>query len=702
MLSPIRLLFISPIRTIHTKIFSLVVKGLQSQGMLIFNFLYENECSYKSQIENVEWADVVVFFYSYNPKTLQLLRLANEKNKGTLYLLDNDLSEVKANSSINYNGVDVESFKIFKSMIIESDLVWVITEEMAEFVGELNPNVVLKQFPNPVHLFLQGQNDAMFHPIHSNLTIGYEGGNQKEQNINLIIQPIVRLLKIYKSFLRIELNFIPDELKNYSQIAYIPFFRDYKEYYLYLTRARWSIGLDLIENKPFNKEKINHKYLEYATLGIPGIYSDISDNSKYINHCINGYLTKNTEEGIFESIQTMIENPKLRQDIRRMALHDISCKYSVKAFQMKVLQEVSLLLIKKNNKRSGYNKKTTFLIVGYENVSTTYIAGLQPFNRLKNEGLLEFEYKTPNEVNEESVKKVECVYIVRVCEPSYLRIFDWAQKNNIPIIFCWDDDFFSISNNQLIWKHYQNNLLRLSLEKILRESNLVMASTLPLIERSKAYNQNVIETVYGFSAPDCSKISELEYCRTTKNHRIRIGFFGVNPVLNLPFMLETLKRLRYRYGQSISFELIGSKASSDLASLLDWQWNKLLTVDASLCLLRSRSWDIGLAPLEDTEFNSSKQATKFRDYAWCESAIVFSNVPSYNRIIQNNINGILVENTADAWEKAISTLIDDPEMRRFIATGAKRLLEEEHTLDILIAPWYQILLRVLNSRIGKL
>ena len=66
--------------------------------------------------------------------------------------------------------------------------------------------------------------------------------------------------------------------------------------------------------------------------------------------------------------------------------------------------------------------------------------------------------------------------------------------------------------------------------------------------------------------------------------------------------------------------------------------------------MRSRGWDIGLAPLDDTEFNVAKQATKFRDYAWAGLAIVCSRVPTYQRPMIDGIHGLLVENAAIAWE----------------------------------------------------
>jgi hypothetical protein len=83
---------------------------------------------------------------------------------------------------------------------------------------------------------------------------------------------------------------------------------------------------------------------------------------------------------------------------------------------------------------------------------------------------------------------------------------------------------------------------------------------------------------------------------------------------------------------------------------------------ALLCSLKG---DIGLAPLEANEFNESKSAIKYYEYTLAGMATVASPVGPY-KIVVNNVDGIL----ADHWEGELSSLIEDAEARRRLASNA--------------------------------
>src|SRR5262249_47890225 len=155
------------------------------------------------------------------------------------------------------------------------------------------------------------------------------------------------------------------------------------------------------------------------------------------------------------------------------------------------------------------------------------------------------------------------------------------------------------------------------------------------------------------------------------------------------------------YGTRIVLEIIGQSPPGDLQEVVDWFSDTLLPYEESLELLRSRGWDIGLAPLANTPFNAAKQATKFRDYAWAGAAIVCSKVPTYERSLLHGIHCLLVDNTATAWEEAIASLIDDLSQANFLRQGAKQLLEAVHTQEITNATWLQLIWRIGVTEAGE-
>lgn len=97
-------------------------------------------------------------------------------------------------------------------------------------------------------------------------------------------------------------------------------------------------------------------------------------------------------------------------------------------------------------------------------------------------------------------------------------------------------------------------------------------------------------------------------------------------------------------------------------------------------LSREQAWDIGLAPLADTQFNRAKSAIKQLDYAALGLPCIASQIGVYDTTIKHGETGLLVNNTPTAWFNAIASLIRDPNRRHHMATQAHRTFTTQFTL----------------------
>jgi glycosyltransferase involved in cell wall biosynthesis len=86
--------------------------------------------------------------------------------------------------------------------------------------------------------------------------------------------------------------------------------------------------------------------------------------------------------------------------------------------------------------------------------------------------------------------------------------------------------------------------------------------------------------------------------------------------------------------------------------------------------LARRTPDIGIAPLADIEFNDFKSPVKFHDYAYAGAPTIASNSVVYRQVMSDGHNGLLVENTTDAWHDALLRLCTDDALRRNLAARA--------------------------------
>lgn len=82
-----------------------------------------------------------------------------------------------------------------------------------------------------------------------------------------------------------------------------------------------------------------------------------------------------------------------------------------------------------------------------------------------------------------------------------------------------------------------------------------------------------------------------------------------------------------------------------------------------------RSLDINLAPLEVSLFNEAKSENKWSEAALVKTITVASNVGAF-KVINNNIDGILCENTVEDWYEKLIKIIDNKEQREIIANNA--------------------------------
>jgi glycosyltransferase involved in cell wall biosynthesis len=105
-------------------------------------------------------------------------------------------------------------------------------------------------------------------------------------------------------------------------------------------------------------------------------------------------------------------------------------------------------------------------------------------------------------------------------------------------------------------------------------------------------------------------------------------------------------------------------------------------------------FDIGLAPLLDTEFTRSKSPIKAIEYNALGIPVIASNVGPYKDYIIDGVNGFLV-NTETEWVDRMNLLLEDADMRARMG-AAGRVHAEAHTINH-TAPLWEAAFRSLET-----
>jgi hypothetical protein len=100
-------------------------------------------------------------------------------------------------------------------------------------------------------------------------------------------------------------------------------------------------------------------------------------------------------------------------------------------------------------------------------------------------------------------------------------------------------------------------------------------------------------------------------------------------------------------------------------------------------------FDIGLAPLRDEVFYRSKSNNKFREYAACRIAGVYSDLPVYSTCVTSRQTGLLVPNRPGAWFRALSQLVEDQALRHHIQEQAFAYARTHYSLEKAQALWLE-------------
>lgn len=200
-------------------------------------------------------------------------------------------------------------------------------------------------------------------------------------------------------------------------------------------------------------------------------------------------------------------------------------------------------------------------------------------------------------------------------------------------------------------------------------ADLVITGNGHLAEFARRWNRSVVL----WDAP--VDIDYFRPARRTVRHRtITIGWVGTNPqdARDLPALVS---RLRPRF--EVCLRVVGPRnGGSAFGAGVDYvEWT---AVDE---LRNLQSFDIGVMPLADTEYDRSKEGYKLKQYMAVGIPVVASPIGKNPEIVRHGVTGFLAENPTE-WEDALARLIKDSELREQMGEAGRRLAEECYSLRV--------------------
>jgi glycosyltransferase involved in cell wall biosynthesis len=277
-----------------------------------------------------------------------------------------------------------------------------------------------------------------------------------------------------------------------------------------------------------------------------------------------------------------------------------------------------------------------------------------------------------------------------------IRTRDWFRMNRYDIIFIYRDALvtgstffekrFARSKAKLVFDFDDSIWLENVSEankklaflknasktgKIISLCDLIFAGNQYLADYAAKFNKNIsiIPTTIDTAIYIPGK-------KTTGKERVCIGWSGsITTIQHFATAIPALKRIKDKYGNRVSFKIIGDK--NYYCAELDTRGDAWVAATEIEDLSQI---DIGIMPLPDNEWAKGKCGLKGLQYMALEIPTLMSPVGVNTDIIQNAVNGYL-PNTENEWVNTLSVLIENKELREQIGKAGRKTVIEKYSVE---------------------
>ncbi|MFC1754127.1 glycosyltransferase family 4 protein [Thermoproteota archaeon] len=271
--------------------------------------------------------------------------------------------------------------------------------------------------------------------------------------------------------------------------------------------------------------------------------------------------------------------------------------------------------------------------------------------------------------------------------PLILKMFIKMIKRNKKIIFDFDDSIF------LYW--WDKGLTKF----IISNADAVTVGSHFLEEYAKRHHQNVrlIPT-----SIDTNRFKRLKVQK--KKGEFIIGWSGQGRchLNNLKLLQEPIFRLLLR-NPNFHFKLMGAMRVNEIKRMFNYEdenINKRIHIvdffPYKTLPKEINSFDVGLMPLVDGDWEKGKCSLKALEYMACGVVPIVSDVGENRYVIKNYINGLLVKKE-DEWIKYIEEISKNKDLKKKIAHNAVKTIKKRYNIKDRVTAMNKLIKKLENE-----
>lgn len=267
----------------------------------------------------------------------------------------------------------------------------------------------------------------------------------------------------------------------------------------------------------------------------------------------------------------------------------------------------------------------------------------------------------------------DVVVLCDVVEADLIPLLRQRRENGFPTIYEINDDFQALPP----W----NPTAYLASNPFTRSLSSRLAACCGNLQFSTPYLAGLFGAMASQQAVFVNNLWEMPPCDAKRlRPGVRIGWGGsLGHRDDFTRVIDVMRHVLERY-PDVTFNVMGDTIYRDLCRTLpEDRYSYRKGGDLSEYLSFVSTLDIGLCPLDDTDFNRGRSDVKFLEYASHGVVTVAADLPPYQASIRNGETGLLFR-YGSGLAQLLGELIECPERRKDIGS-AGRTYVRDHRLE---------------------
>lgn len=323
----------------------------------------------------------------------------------------------------------------------------------------------------------------------------------------------------------------------------------------------------------------------------------------------------------------------------------------------------------------------TKVLFVYERMMPTIELLKEKYSRLQQCCVSFVELKS---VTNKLIDESDVLILIRPSDPLSLAIAKKAGEAGALVIFYTDDDLINLPGSVPFSRSRRKHM-----RKIVESSELVLAANRHICEK---YSKMMPKPRYACTITSVDYLdlecieAKLEEDNKDCVRMVYAAGNGHEPVF-CKYIRPVLAKIFEKYRDRLSLDFVGVHPEVDVNGKI--QYIAGMSLDEYRAFMSKQHYDIGLAPLEATEFGKGKHYNKYLEYTSAGVVGVYSDCEPFTYAVKDRYNGILSSNDTESWFEAISFAIDHPELRKECLRNARDQIRTEFTAEAFEAKLYR-------------